>query len=547
MKEILACRRDLLYAIQTYGTLIDKRTRTIKPRLYPAQLLLHNTLENDPWVMILKARQLGSTSYVALRFFFKTLLNKNFRCAVVAHTREAAEQIWKIYKTIYDHLPEWLRVESSSDNARELAFAHGGYLRVGSAGSMSWRGSTFNAIHASEVAFWENTEESVRALFQAASDGSEVILETTANGLNAFNRIWYGSDGFTRLFFSWTMDPLYLNTRVPRTLTEPEQAYITEHELEPDRANWFVQTLRTKCLGSMDTFNQEYPITPELAFLASGGPFFTVRYPPEESNHHPKLKSTGWVIYEKPKEFRSYILGADPASGSQSKGASYSACVVIDITDRECMTVVATFQQKLPTWQFAKQILEKAEEYHALVVGEVWRGGPGEEANGQAVLDYLLDAEYPYLYRRLSRERIGGQMQQLFGFATTSKTRPLMLGRAHEAIDMGHLDPVCCRLKSEMNSFRYNESGRPMASEGENDDLVMSMSLAIMGLDQANFYQDEIQRRRRPRTNREWLEYEAQTGKLGDEIADDEFLDSPWDAIIDEPPLGRARRWVQPT
>ena len=55
------------------------------------QEVLHNILDkNLRRLAILKARQMGISTFIAAFFFWKTLFKENTRCIVVAHETEAA-------------------------------------------------------------------------------------------------------------------------------------------------------------------------------------------------------------------------------------------------------------------------------------------------------------------------------------------------------------------------------------------------------------------------------------------------------------------------
>ena len=61
--------------------------------------------------LILKARQLGFTTLIALLWLDHALFNGNQRCGIIAQDREAAEAIFRDkVKFAYDNLPEEIRV-----------------------------------------------------------------------------------------------------------------------------------------------------------------------------------------------------------------------------------------------------------------------------------------------------------------------------------------------------------------------------------------------------------------------------------------------------
>ena len=78
---------------------------------------------------------------------------------------------------------------------------------------------------------------------------------------------------------------------------------------------------------------------------------------------------------------------------------------------------------------------------------------------------------------------------------------------------------------TEMNTFVYNDKGKPEADSGKHDDLVFATGLALVGIDQADDFEEEVQREAMPRTTREILEWECQTGKFFNKSRD-QFWDS---------------------
>ena len=59
--------------------------------------------------IVLKARQMGITTWVAARFFLKTISAPGVLTVQVAHTREAAESIFRIVQRFWECLPDDMR------------------------------------------------------------------------------------------------------------------------------------------------------------------------------------------------------------------------------------------------------------------------------------------------------------------------------------------------------------------------------------------------------------------------------------------------------
>jgi hypothetical protein len=109
-------------------------------------LLAQEELYNNLWYcnIILKARQLGISTFVSLLFLDRCLFNSNCSAGIIAHTREDAEMLFRRVKLAYENLPQELRTlrTVNMDNARELQFNNGSLLRVGT----SMRGSTLQYL-----------------------------------------------------------------------------------------------------------------------------------------------------------------------------------------------------------------------------------------------------------------------------------------------------------------------------------------------------------------------------------------------------------------
>lgn len=121
-------------------------------------------------------------------------------------------------------------------------------IQVGTAKSTSFgRGDDITFLHLTEVGFVDDIEVLLSGVGEACLPGAHKILETTANGFNSYKKKWDESmlnkSGFAALFYS------------------PEWEYTEEYLLEKEQT-----------LGRL--YVQEYPPTPQEAFLTSGLSFF---------------------------------------------------------------------------------------------------------------------------------------------------------------------------------------------------------------------------------------------------------------------------------
>ena len=529
-REIQRCSSDFHYFCR-YLKIVDKVGRLRSLELQPAQERYVATAEEQNWMYILKARQLGMTTAIAARYFWMTLFRPHYCVAVLAHRIESAQSIFEIYRRFYTHLPKFLKFRTEKSNVRELKFFHGGQIRVSTANSENFRGTTHQAIHCSEFAFWEDPEKTVASAFQTCGPNAEVVLETTANGMNDAHTMWNKEMGYQKLFFPWTEDPGYESSDKPKGYHPHVEALAKEYHLEDRQKNWAQRTFDTKCMSNWQTFLQEYPLTAEQAFITSGERFFDQVFPNVQC--HP-----GYKQYKEKANFRVYSIGVDSASGSPS--GDFSAFCVIDVTDKENPEVVATYYNRLSIHEFADRVHREALAYEAMVVVE-------SNSYGLAVLEHLIGKGYSHLYRRTQFDKMAGRWIEKLGFNTNSSSRPVMLSRLHEFIAKRRLVVNDDRMRHEMNTFVYNARGKPEAESKKHDDMVFAHALALQGLDQIEPLRQERTDRFKPSSVAEVLQFEMMTGNLYRGDSDDyekerwgipQQESSPIDAALN-PPTGR--------
>ena len=168
--------------------------------------------------IVLKARQMGLTTWVAARFFLKTITQPGTLTLEVAHTQEAAEEIFRIVHRFLDWLPDGLRrvrCKTGRSNVRQIVFPKmdAEYRVVSAADRNAGRGLTVQNLHCSELARWPGDAADILAGLRAAmAPGGELILESTPQGVGGcFYEEWRkaGETGTVRHFFPWWMEPRY--------------------------------------------------------------------------------------------------------------------------------------------------------------------------------------------------------------------------------------------------------------------------------------------------------------------------------------------------
>ena len=419
--------------------------------------------------IVLKARQMGLTTWAAARFFLKTITRPGTLTLEVAHTQEAAEEIFRIVYRFLDLLPVELRegvLRTSRANARQLVFPElDAQYRVVSAGDRNaGRGLTVQNLHCSELARWPgDPAETLAGLRAAMAPGAELILESTPDGVGGcFHEEWQkaGETGMVRHFFPWWMEPRYRSRAVDKkSLTDEERDLILQHGLDLKQIGYRRQ-IRADFRGLV---RQEYAEDEESCFRASGESVFEIEAIERRLGTAPepiaRRKNGDLEIWLPPDAGKQKQVAVDPAWGG-SEG-DYSAAEELDMeTGLQC----AEFAGHVGGMELARLVTDLAAEYNqAWVVVE-------RNNHGSGVLAHL---EMGCKYARIFRQ--DGQP----GWLTTSLSRPAVLGRLDAALVEEPGRFMSRRLLGECRSFVRLPNGRTGARAGTHDDRVMAMAIAM--------------------------------------------------------------------
>lgn len=321
---------------------IRTKSGELKPLvLNRGQLFLHEKLEaqrkaNKPVrAIIVKGRQMGISTYLQARFYWRLWRSKRgtaLKAFILTHEQPATENLFGMAQRYHDYMPEVLRPETKTANAKELLFAGNecGY-QVATAGSREvGRSATIQLLHGSEVPSWPNAEEHVVSLLTTAlakGPGTEGILEATAKGIgNVFHRMCMaavrGESEYEAIFIPWFWDEGYQEPcpgtwadAVPKAWHE----YAVIHQLSWEQVYWAWRTNRELATAKSLTtdepcpdFRQEYPATFDEAFQSSGNSFIpalSVLRARQKRSGQDKILGSGPII-----------LGVDPARSADNVG-----------------------------------------------------------------------------------------------------------------------------------------------------------------------------------------------------------------------------------
>ena len=255
--------------------------------------------------IILKARQLGFTTLVAILWLDHALFNGNQRCGIIAQTEDkAAEILSDKIKFAYDGLPdfvkEWAWVKTN--NETELHFGHNNSsIRC----ATSMRGGTIHRLHISEMGkiakeFRKKAREIVTGSLPAVPKAGIAIIESTAEGQEGEFHAYatraqrlYESGQWPTLaqyqfhFFPWFTDAGYRMKSDRVAVSPAEHLYFTELEqywnegkrwkliadkpvkISLEQRAWYISQRDETFGGDGELMWQEFPSTPDECWQRS--------------------------------------------------------------------------------------------------------------------------------------------------------------------------------------------------------------------------------------------------------------------------------------
>ncbi|MCQ2439420.1 MAG: hypothetical protein MJ074_06635, partial [Oscillospiraceae bacterium] len=351
-----------------------------------------------------------------------------------------------------------------------------------------------------------NKLQTLLGIMQTVPDSPDtmVIIESTANGYDEFKDLWDGAvsgeNAWRPVFLPWYMEPEYRRPVEPGTeWTDEERALQKQYGLDEEQLTWRRWCIKTNCGGSVEQFHQEYPNTPDEAFLLSGDPYFDngvimarrqaaaepvrrglfVYDEPEIEGGPPRNwrfedQKKGYIkIFEEPKQGHPYVLAGDTAGDGSD---SFTVHVLDNIDGHQ----VAELKQPLSEILYARQIFCMGYYYNTGLIAI--------ETNYSTYPEMKVEEwHYPKLYQRERFDTYTGQMVKAFGWVTSPKTRPVLLAGLHTVMEEAP-ELICSfDLLGEMLTFVYNKDRRPEAAPGEHDDLVMAAGIAHAVRDQQRY------------------------------------------------------------
>lgn len=521
LRDEIVAKPYLLIPVAFY--IVDKKRNTVPFFFNEVQEDFIKQLEtlgtNKPF-FVLKGRQQGFTSVITAIQLSYAIVRKNFSGFTMADRSDNTQAIFNDKaRVVYDRLPSELKPSEKFNSRNEMFFDKlNSSWRIATATDQVGRSRTLNFVHFSEVAFYECDLASLQAgIGEAITAGAIQVYETTANGFNQAKDLW-DSETCHNLFYEWWRSPEYRSTEYEYLETDDpwlieRKRLLEEKGCDKEQITWYCKKYDSYL--DKNTIKQEYPITPVEAFVSSGDCVFDKEainnqlarcaslqgarkgYFTYKKEAIPLTNSEGTVvdvewkikdikfveskdgyitIHEEPKVKKNrdgivthkapYAIGGDTAG----TGKDYFTGKVVCNLDGK--TAATLHKQYIDEDLYAEQMYCLGMYFHEALIGI--------EINYSRQPTRILQKKYNYpnLYMR---ERLDGASDKPimdYGFETTSRTKPIIIGELVETMRNAPWCEVDVPTLKEMTTFVKKENGKLEAIDGCHDDLVMAKAIA---------------------------------------------------------------------
>lgn len=482
--------------------------------------------------IILKARQLGFTTFIDIFILDEILFNTNKEGIIIAHKVQDATEIFdkKIDFAIRNMAPDvkgaFFKINHNSARKIQVVVDYGPDQGSTSsiAVSVSGRSGTYHVVHISEFAkmcvmFPKRAEEVETGTFPAVPFDGFIFIESTAEGMagrfyEMFNERWLTRDRITPQlsqvqflphFYNWQYDDAEMK-KIKHVIpvSQMDECEIDWAEYQKDNnltdleiTYYYMKWQQLGGKGGTDAvkkLKQEYPTTPEEAFLSTGQSYFPIakvasllqRTQPgqkgelvtdEKGDVQFLPSSTGnFEMWKKPEVGTRYIIGGDT-----SEGLAHGDAQVLYVINHKTEECDGLYRSQVPPDELATEAYKLGKFYNwALLAIEV-------NKDGLWVNDALEKMGYINLYARKVFDDITQKVTKFFGWKTTSSTRPFSLA-ALKAVFLRKDGGFPSALLNEMFTFIRNVKGKPEAMDKKRDDVVMAAAIGYAVLQEQGKY-----------------------------------------------------------
>lgn len=455
----------------------------------------HFNEHKAPRNIILKSRRLGFTTDEAVDGLDDALWTPNFHDLMLSYDIPSQAEIfdkkvdfaWKNFARWMEEnrIPLFWTLDLDRNNQLKFGFGDGSEssIQVRAKG----RSGTFSRVHVSEFGKIAKSDpiaakEIVSGTIGAVPMNGRVDIESTAEGdYGLFHDMFWESwergeptapTEYKSHFYNWQWDLEEIlkisgpDPNIPQEFRnyqkEHNERCKTDARLHPisdiELTYYYYRWLSVG--KDWDLLHQEYPTTPEEAFISSGARLFALdkieKMPTEMGT-----RAGDWIYYEDFKPGHRYGLGADVAEGI---GRNNSTCAIIDfdhkidvhmagmgttagtITITRPKLVAEYASNKIDPVTFAFEVKNGATRYGNCIAA-VERNYPGNATVSK------LSEMYSNVFVEVQIGKTENETTKRLGWHTNGATKPKMLFDANAVINDDGLLVTSANTKRELRTY----------------------------------------------------------------------------------------------
>lgn len=493
--EIDRCYRDPAYFIDRYWNIVDPVKGVIPFSLFPFQVdVLHDFLTYR-FTISLKPRQMGMSNIVAGFCGWLGNFHPYKNVQIISIKDSTAKRFLEKIKVGHSRLPDWMRSAITNGKSGEwgttslMVYDTGTRIESIPTSPDAGRSEALSLLIIDETAFVKYADEIWAAAYSTLSTGGMCILLSTANGVgNFYHKTWVqavaGKNNFHPIKLDYKMYPgrdetwaaeqlrdlgplRYAQEVLCDFLTSGRCVFDTTIIGEMTRAAQKEEPLSDKPI--YDFFLEMYEV--ELMNYDRGG---QQGRPPVALNSC-LIPSGDLLVFDLPRPGNNYCMGVDVALDLTSD-SDYQALQILDYDSNE---IVLEYFGKLSVRQYAFLVLYLHYFYNGAFTGIESTGV------GWSLIELLLEMDFPedcmYTQHRQNRKRRASADDtdtMVFGFASTVKSKPVIIQNLQNAYEAGSFRQRTIRAIDQHYTFQHLGTGRMGALDGYSDDLIMCSAIA---------------------------------------------------------------------
>lgn len=462
--EFLRCAVDPVHFFKKYAKIQHPIQGKILFNLYEFQEQTLRDFRDHRFNIILKSRQMGISTLVAAHALHSMLFQDDFKVLVIATKQEVAKNLVTKVQVMFEFLPAFLKqgIQIVNNNKLSLSFSNGSEIKAVSSSPDAARSEALSLLIIDEFAFvdWAN-EIWAGAQMTLATGGSSIVLSTPNGVGNKFHQMWQQAtegkivDGLEK--FNPILLPWHLHPDRDQTWRDQQDELLGKRLAAQECDASFLTSGHTVIESEILQFYKEH-----------------VKEPVEKRGIGGDL----W-IWKYPDLTKDYVICADPARGD---GEDYSGFEIIDV---ETIEQVAEYKGKIDTQAFGRMLVAISTEYNnALLVID-------NKNIGWSTVQVVIDSGYknlyysykndPYLDENIHLRKnydMKNKQDMVPGLTTTTRLRPVFISKLEMYFREKTPKIYSNRLMNELDVFMWTD-GKAQAQRGYNDDLVMSLCMAL--------------------------------------------------------------------